>query len=383
MSLPPIVTLTFNPKLNRISTNKNLQDGLSAVVQIGDTLWVANDEGTSLERLAPVKRHKPGVMAFGSHERFALRDFLRLPRKVKGSKNQPEVDVEGLAYVEGYLWLVGSHSLIRSKPELGDGDKKARQQLQQVSRTGNRYLLARIPVKEANGTPTLAKKATWDGKKLAAAQLRGDDHGNDMTEALRHDEHLGPFLGIPGKDNGFDIEGLAVVGKRIFLGLRGPVLRGWAVIVEIEPKEDRKHPGLLKLKSIGPKGCSYRKHFLHLEGLGIRDLCVQGPDLLILAGPTMSLDGPVKVFRWKGGADPKGECMVPKNDVNCVLEIPHGSDVGHAEGMTLFASSSGQADSLMVVYDSIPKQRQSDTCTVTADLFPLTGKLKSQTQLVP
>ena len=28
-----------------------LRDALSAVVQIGDTLWVANDETTSLERL--------------------------------------------------------------------------------------------------------------------------------------------------------------------------------------------------------------------------------------------------------------------------------------------------------------------------------------------
>lgn len=378
MSLPTIVTLTFNPKLNRISTNKNLQDGLSAVVQIGDTLWVANDEGTSLERLAPIKRHKPGVMAFGSHERFALSDVLRLPRKEKGSKNQPEVDVEGLAYVEGYLWLVGSHSLIRSKPELGDGDKKARQQLQQVSRTGNRYLLARIPVKEANGTPTLAKKATWDGKKLAAAQLRGDDHGNDLTEALRHDEHLGPFLGIPGKDNGFDIEGLAVVGKRIFLGLRGPVLRGWAVILELALKEGRKKASLLKLKSIGPHGRLYRKHFIHLGGLGVRDLCAQGSDLLILAGPTMSLEGPVRVFLWKGGTDQKGESMVPRKELDHLLDVPHGPDVGHAEGMTLFSSNGGQIDSLMVVYDSIPKKRQSDACAVIADLFPLPGKLKSR-----
>ena len=58
--------------------------------------------------------------------------------------------------------------------------------------------------------------------------------GNDLTEALRGDEHLGSFLAIPGKDNGFDIEGLAVAGERLFIGLRGPVLRGWAVILEVE-----------------------------------------------------------------------------------------------------------------------------------------------------
>ena len=32
--------------------------------------------------------------------------------------------------------------------------------------------------------------------------------------------------GIPSNDNGFDVEGLAVSGNRVFLGLRGPVLAG-------------------------------------------------------------------------------------------------------------------------------------------------------------
>ena len=98
MNLPTNITLSFHPKLNRISKDKGLRDGLSAVAQIADTLWVVNDEGTSLERLAPIKSHKPGIMTFGRHERFPLADFLCLPQKVKGSKNQPEVDVEGLEH---------------------------------------------------------------------------------------------------------------------------------------------------------------------------------------------------------------------------------------------------------------------------------------------
>ena len=376
MNLPTVITLTFNAKRNRVSKNKELRDGLSAVMQIADTLWVANDEATSLERLSLVKSRKSGGMTFSSHEQFALHDFLRLPRRVKGSKSQPEVDVEGLAYAEGYLWVVGSHSLIRRKPESDDGDKEARQQLQQVSRSGNRYLLARIPVEEAHGIPRLAKKVTQDGTKRRAAQLRGDDQGNDLTKALRRDGHLRSYFSIPGKDNGFDIEGLAVVGKRIFLGLRGPVLRGWAVILELALREGRKKASLLKLKPIGPHGRLYRKHFIHLGGLGIRDLCAQGSDLLILAGPTMSLEGPVHVFRWRGGAEPKGESMVPFEKLDHLLDVPHGRDVGHAEGMTLFSANGGPADSLMVIYDSIPKKRQSAACAVTADLFPLPNAIK-------
>jgi hypothetical protein len=266
---------------------------------------------------------------------------------------------------------VGSHSLKRKKPKLKDGATKAQKQLAQVSRDGNRYLLARIPVVESDGTYTLAKEATLNGKKRTAAQLYGDDKGNDLTEALGKDEHLGSFLAIPGKDNGFDIEGLAVAGERLFIGLRGPVLRGWAVILEVELKEDNEHRSTLRLKAIGPNDRSYQKHFLHLGGLGIRDLCAQGCDLLILAGPTLDLDGPVTIFRWPGGTEPKGASVVPTSELERVLDVPYGQGVDHAEGMALFSPDGGKARSLLVVYDSASEDRQVGASTVAADVFLL------------
>ena len=60
---------------------------------------------------------------------------------------------------------------------------------------------------------------------------------------------------------------------------------------------------------------------------------VQGEDLLILAGPTMDLDGPVQVYRLKNGVN------LPENVLNnpeIVQEIPYGNRDDHAEGMTLF-----------------------------------------------
>ena len=77
---------------------------------------------------------------------------------------------------------------------------------------------------------------------LTAARLEGDARGNLLTKSLQDDPHIGPFVprfsngklsGIPGKDNGFDVEGLAVSGNRAFLGLRGPVW-GWAVVLEVQ-----------------------------------------------------------------------------------------------------------------------------------------------------
>jgi len=373
MNTTSVVLLEFNPERDDLGQNKELRDGLSAVVQIGDTLWVTNDETISLERLSLVAGGNTGNYSYGRHhQQFSLHDYLRLPvLPPPDPADLEEADVEGLVYEDGYLWLVGSHSLKRKQPKPQDRAEKAQKQLATVSRDGNRYLLARIPVVESDGTYTLTKEDTQNGKPRTAAQLRGNDQSNDLTEALKGDEHLGSFLKIPGKDNGFDIEGLAVAGERLFIGLRGPVLRGWAVILEVALEEDNDQPSTLQLKAIGPNDRLYRKHFLHLGGLGIRDLCAQGSDLLILAGPTMDLDGPVTLFRWPGGTKPKGEKVVPASELERVLDVPYGQGVDHAEGMTLFSRDGGKARSLLVVYDSASESRQLGERTVAADVFLL------------
>ncbi len=373
MNAASVVILEFHPERNDLGKDKELRDGLSVAVQIGDTLWVTNDETISLERLSLVEGGNSGTYRYGRHHKqFSLNDYLRLPvPPPPDPADLEEADLEGLVYEDGYLWLVGSHSLKRKKPKLKDGAEKAQKQLAKVGSDGNRYLLARIPLVESDGTYTLTKEDTRNGKKRTAAQLHGNDQSNDLTEALRGDEHLGSFLAIPGKDNGFDIEGLAVAGERLFMGLRGPVLRGWAVILEVELKEDNEQPSTLRLKAIGPNDRLYRKHFLHLGGLGIRDLCAQGSDLLILAGPTMDLDGPVTIFRWRGGTDPKGESVVPASELERVLDVPYGQGVDHAEGMTLFSPDGGKAHSLLVVYDSASESRQLGGSAVAADVFLL------------
>ncbi|WP_334190730.1 DUF3616 domain-containing protein [Noviherbaspirillum sp.] len=368
-----ILLLEFHPERHDLGKGKEMRDGLSVALQIGNTLWVANDETISLERLSLVKEDGGGEYRYArDHKQFPLDDYLRLPVPRTGDPAElQEVDIEGLAYDDGYLWLVGSHSLKRRKPEVKEGVRKAQKQLARLCAEGNRYLLARIPVAESNGTFTLMKESVRKGNKQCAAQLRAKGERNDLMDVLMEDEHLAPFLSIPGKDNGFDIEGLAVAGKRVFIGLRGPVLRGWAIILELALKEDKEDPAVLKLKRIGPDGRRYRKHFLNLGGLGIRDLCVQGDDLLILAGPTMDLDGPVTVFRWVDGTEPKGESMLDTNDVKRVIDVPFGQGVDHAEGICLYSSDGGKAKSLLVVYDAACVSRQVGESSLAADVFHL------------
>ncbi|MGZ8918006.1 MAG: DUF3616 domain-containing protein [Methylobacter sp.] len=373
-----VVLLEFDSKLNFIDKDKKLIDGLSVVVQIGDTLWVSNDETLSLERLTLSAAGSIDEYVYGGgHTQFFLKDYLRLPvPPASDPEAMVEADLEGLAYNDGYLWLVGSHSLKRKKPKPGDEPEKARKQLTKVLGDGNRYLLARIPIEKSDGTYKLAKKAKKNGEKRTAAQLNGDEKGNELMEALGKDKHLEPFFAIPCKDNGFDIEGLAVANGHLFIGLRGPVLRGWAVILEVAPKEDKDDPTTLKLKPIGPDGLLYRKHFLQLGGLGVRELCVHGDNLLILAGPTMDLDGPVTVFLWPNGARSKEEAVVSANDLERLLDIPYGQGVDHAEGMALLTpADGGKPRSILVVYDVPSVNRQFGESTLAADVFrlPLAG----------
>lgn len=349
------LTLAFAPSAGK---KKALRDGLSAVARVGNHLWLANDESLSLERLTLA-----GDRA-GEHVSFPLADCLDLPAPPDGDDFE-EADIEGLDWAGGCLWFTGSHSLKRKNPKPGDKPDKARKDLAKLSRDGNRYLLARVPLVEEAGQLRPVRRAG----DAHAARLDGDAEGNALTRALADDPHLAPFLALPGKDNGFDIEGLAVVGERLFLGLRGPVLRGWAVILELAPVA--APPDRLALEPLDGER-PYLKHFLNLDGLGVRDLCRRGDDLLILAGPTMDLDGPVRVYRWPGGARPHQDgAWVPAEALEAVLDLPYGRGDDHAEGMTLFSEQGGESPALLVVYDATAEARKRGADGVLADVFPL------------
>ncbi len=358
------IFLKFSPDLDRLDNGKQLRDGLSAVVFSDSTLWLAGDETVRLERLSPENSD-----AYNHHAAFPLRDYLSLPAGAEG-----EADIEGLDVADGYLWLVGSHSLKRRSPKPGKSSAENRKRLTSVESDGNRFLLARIPISQQGPPQSLAKKTGKRNNRRVAAQLRGSTTGNDLTIALRKDRHFQNFAAIPGKDNGLDIEGLAVAAGRIFVGLRGPVLRGWTTILELAVTEKRL-PSILRLREIGAKGRPYRKHFLELGGLGVRDLCIDGNDLLILAGPTMDLDGPVTVFRWRAGATPKEESVVFGDALETVVEVPFGKGTDHAEGMTLLPLDDKGRRSLLILYDAPSNERKKSgkgEATLRADVFELT-----------
>lgn len=373
------------------------RESLSGIVKIDNTLFLAADESVSIERLVADEQGN-----YGSHSSFELEPLIKLPagpfKEKKGKRKILEVDIEGLDYQNHYLWLIGSHSLKRKSIKLKDiedfkddnydeekFEKASIENLAKVESDGNRYVLARIPVVKDGDTYALTASCPHpddNTKQLTQAKLNCSQITDDLKDALKNDSHLGRFFltpeeqnSIAGKDNGFDIEGLVVSGDKIFVGLRGPVLRGWAIILEIELIEDEKLPNTLRLKPIGKNKELYKKHFLQLNGLGVRDLCRDGQDLLILAGPTMDLDGPAYVYRWYDAVVQPYERLVfqgRNGELQRVLELPYGQgkDAGsdHPEGITLL--SDNKEKSLLVVYDSPSENRKGKT-SVTADIFSL------------
>jgi hypothetical protein len=202
------------------------------------------------------------------------------------------------------------------------------------------------------------------------AGILGRRPDSRLTRTLKGDPHLGSFCSTPGKDNGLDIEGLAVVGDRLLLGLRGPVLRGWAVVLEVTVEgaggRGREEAEDLQLAS------RYRKHFLELDGLGVRELCVDGDDLLVLAGPTMNLDGPVRVYRWTAGARGGGTGLVRRDALGVVCDLPYGEGEDHAEGFARFGSAASETPAMLVVFDSPSGARRPKNPgdRTLADVFP-------------
>ncbi|MEV0619112.1 DUF3616 domain-containing protein [Nonomuraea sp. NPDC050404] len=318
------VELRFDHASQASQTHTNL----SAIRQSSTGLWVAGDETATFEHLTWTGDH------FGAQRTFRLADYVNLP-----AGPEDEADIEGLARADGHLWMVGSHGLKRKKIKSTDFEKAA-ERLATVLREENRFILARLPLSPDTELP--GKGSIMSG-------------GQSLTTHLKDDPHLGPFLALPGKDNGFDVEGLAVTPDRVYVGLRGPVLRGWAVVLELRIEDAGK--GRLRLRE------PYRKHFLNLKGLGVRDMCPYGDALLLLAGPTMDLDGPVRVLRWKPG---KRQSVVQAEELATVLELPYGVGCDHPEGLACIGDGR-----LMVVYDSPSEHRITPEGGVLADIFKI------------
>ena len=372
-------------------TPEAIGESLSALVPVDADFWLGADEGTSL---ATAKADGGNDWSTtGTHDLVVLLD---LPGKKPNDKGElPEVDAEGMQWDGKHLWIVASHSLKRTQPKEGKKARNNYKRLAEVEADGNRYLLGRLPL-DQEGDLLQPSAATLEH---CAARLPCDLFSSDLLVELRRDELLGRYLtatgeksqqrNVPGKDNGLDIEGLTVIGEdNLLIGLRGPVLRGWALVLEVRltcanPLPEGK-PAMLRLEKIGKR--KYRRLAFQLGqyfdagedepaaagGLGVRDLCFdENGDLLILAGPTMVLPWPVQVFRWpdarKKLAKKTDELFIWAEELRLELDYTPPSVNDRAESLCILGR--GNKRRLVIGYDN--KKRRSKNGDLTLDAFPM------------
>jgi Protein of unknown function (DUF3616) len=287
---------------------------VSAVAAAGTYLWTASDEMRTVECLEP---DGEGYRIRGQFQLDKL--FPGLP----GAQGELEADVEALDVAHGRLWVCGSHALTRRSRSKDDADYVE----PRIRKRPSRALLGSVKLSEDGGAVSAPGQAL---------PYRGV---GSLRAMLGADPHVAPFMDLPSKENGLDIEGMAIFRRKIYLGMRGPVVDNIALVAAI---------------SIGPGltiGDRHVLHFVDLGGLGVRDLTRWGAGILILAGPVNGADGPFKLLHWTPRRTGKIQTADP------VRDLPAGID--HPEGIC--ALQRGRSHGLVVLYDTKGDMRISGT----------------------
>ena len=180
------------------SFKQHREDTSAVLLSLDKYLWLGSDETSTIERLTLIDGEN-----FAEHKQYQVTDFIPLP-----TSTENEIDIEGLAYADYYLWFVGSHSYKRKKPKSDKSDAKNIQRLATIESEPNRYILGRIPLVEGELFASCPNPED-STQQLSSAKLKLTSDDNVLLQALTNDPHLGAFISakIPGKDNGFDIEG--------------------------------------------------------------------------------------------------------------------------------------------------------------------------------
>lgn len=289
---------------------------LSGIALAGEFLWTVSDEGRSFERLSRT------AGGFALRRQYRLDSFF--PDLPSG-----EGDLESLDVADGRIWLAGSNGRVRRKPDAAKPDTLK----PELRNRPSRHLL---------GSIVLGEDSLPLEKQASALPFTGK---GSLRALLGANEFIAPFLQLASKENGLDIEGLAVLANSILLGLRGPVIDSHAVIV-----------ALPRGKHLVDEAAAPSLHFLDLDGLGVRDLARDGDRILVLAGPTTGTDGPFRLHAWRPST---GEAV----ERPPVIYIwPDGTE--HPEGIT--PASRGGGPGYLVVYDT-PHEARIRGSAVTAD----------------
>ncbi|KAI9135321.1 DUF3616 domain-containing protein [Acaryochloris sp. CCMEE 5410] len=285
-------------------------EDISAIAYFEDYIFVGSDESQNIISLLK----KDG-------QDFKL--IKDVPLELDDEKE--EIDIEGMSITtDGKLCVIGSHSSKRKRIKATKTYAENRQRLETVVVETKKNTIFQLKL-DGNTGQVLERESN--------TQLKG---------VLEKNTILSRFLNIPSKENGIDIEGLAADNKYLYIGFRGPVLRGNFVPVMVTTFDD-----LL----------DYELRFVQLAGNGIRDITRVQDGFLLIAGPVGDGLGPYQLYFWNGEDTIPGEDR-PDTSEYCRLigEIPRPSDYpeAKAEGLTILEDQ-GKEMTAMMVYDGVPQ----------------------------
>ena len=289
-------------QLQQIALTGDIDAGtdLSGVVVVDDYLILGADEGHQVQVFARCNDDNCWCL----QSKFAL------------AKRDEETDIEAIAYGDGYLYVIGSHSARRRLMREDLSARRNRERLHDVRHDESRSRLYRLPFDPATGKLDKARSIS-------------------LNKRLRKDPLLQIFHRIPSKENGIDIEGLAYRDGELTVGFRGPVLRDNYVPVMRFAFDSAKN---------------YQLRFVRLKGQGIRDLIAVDNGFVLLTGPVNDTPGAFRLWWWDG------EDQIPGKDkeVGEAIELGEVSTAGgaNAEGLALLSCQAGVAE-VIVVYETL------------------------------
>ena len=296
--------------LGRVEFQGKVSKGtdLSALAMTSDGyLVIGSDEGTNVQVLRKIDAATYAVL-----ESIPLADLM----------TDQEIDIEGLAIVGRTVQVLGSHARKRKKLDpSGETQTENRRRMTENIHEPLRETLYRF---ELN----------------AAGKLASEVQVTSLRPRLESDPVLRPFLEIPGKEGGIDIEALMAREAKLWAGFRAPVLRDGYTPVLVFDFEN-------------PARGEWR--FVQLGGLGIRDMASTQDGILLLAGPVGNVRAPLEIYLWDG-LD-----QIPGSDVNITpvkklgeLAPPSEARQANAEGL-LVLEETDDAWEILVVFDGAKK----------------------------
>jgi hypothetical protein len=229
-----------------------------------------------------------------------------------GERKFSDLDGEAVAYAAPFFYVVGSHGCSRHSNKFRSSS----------------FILARIPERQvASAARTLDPSSVETTYRL--------------SEALAATPRIGPYFTQDLMSaNGVNVEGLAVVGGKLFAGLRAPTLDGNAFIVAIDANrlfDERASIGEGDVQAISvPIGA----------GRGIRDLArLNDGQLLILSGPAQDAPVPFEIHVL----DIMAQTTTP---LGTLSELPDGTGA-KAEAISVL-SQRGNIVDILVMFDGLP-----------------------------